>query len=120
MSPARGVESERGSARQRETVGRIDRSVLIASMSKAQEYRKQAKHCRDIATRTTDRESRDHLLGMAQSWERLATDLADAANQPDLPPPRPLTSTAPSAAHVEAITDDSEGKSPNAANLVVE
>jgi hypothetical protein len=89
-------------------------------MSKAQEYRKQAKHCRDIATRTTDRESRDHLLRMAQSWERLATDLADEAKPPDLPLPRPLTSSAPNPTHIEAITDDSEGKSPNAATLVIE
>jgi hypothetical protein len=56
-------------------------------MSKAEEHRKQAKHCRDIASRTTDRESRDHLLRMADSWERLAADLEDEANQPELPPP---------------------------------
>jgi hypothetical protein len=54
-------------------------------MSKAEEYRKQAKHCRDLGSRTTDRENRDHLLRMAESWERLAEDVEGEANEPELP-----------------------------------
>jgi hypothetical protein len=56
-------------------------------MSKAEEYRKQAEQCRDSAKRMTEREARDQMLKMAESWERLASDIEDEAKQPELPPP---------------------------------
>jgi hypothetical protein len=57
-------------------------------VDKASTYRENAKECRKHAARTTDRESRDNLLRMADNWERLAADLQNESKEPELPPPR--------------------------------
>jgi hypothetical protein len=56
-------------------------------MSKVEEYRKQAAECRKLASRMTEGKTRDHLLRMAESWERLAADVEDELNEPELPLP---------------------------------
>ena len=45
-------------------------------MKKASEYRQHAEECRALA-RTTAGEQRDKLLGMAETWDKLAAERAE-------------------------------------------
>ena len=45
-------------------------------MKKASEYRQHADECRALAKGMPDGESRDQLLRMAETWDRLAQDSA--------------------------------------------
>ena len=48
-------------------------------MTRAEEYRNHAQACRDLADRMTDGGQKDHLLKMAEAWERLAREAQAAA-----------------------------------------
>jgi hypothetical protein len=51
-------------------------------MSRADEYRKQAAECRQIADQMSLGEYRDQLIKMAESWERMANDAEIGFGQP--------------------------------------
>jgi hypothetical protein len=43
-------------------------------MRKVEEYRRNAEECRQLATRSSNEETRTQLLQMAETWEGLARD----------------------------------------------
>ena len=43
-------------------------------MRKIEEYKQHANECRQLATASSNEESRRQLLGMAETWENLARD----------------------------------------------
>ena len=50
-------------------------------MKKAEEYRQNAKECRDLTRGMEAGEQRDQLLEMAETWERLAEERAHRSRQ---------------------------------------
>ena len=46
-------------------------------MRKVEEYKKHAQECRQLATASSNEESRIQLLEMAETWEALARDRAE-------------------------------------------
>ncbi|HEV2531493.1 hypothetical protein [Phenylobacterium sp.] len=54
-------------------------------MKKASEYRLHAKECRDLAAHMDSEEQRALMLGMADHWDKLATDrVALISRHPEL------------------------------------
>ncbi|HEX2725320.1 MAG TPA: hypothetical protein VHN20_05835 [Beijerinckiaceae bacterium] len=59
-------------------------------MKQAEEYRQQAKECRELAKHALTRSERDQLLELAEIWERLASErMSSLPYQPDPAPAKP-------------------------------
>ncbi len=55
-------------------------------MRKISEYRQHAQECRALAAIMPSGEQRDQLLGMADTWDRLAREREDALGPSGAPP----------------------------------